>query len=130
MSLSQSVEMAVSGRQPSTAPAEAAFVLLGIETRTEAQEQRFAQGAHWAYGTIWGLGQLPLRPLREPERSLLYFLAVWSAGVLLLTKLSLSPPPTRWSRASLLTDLAHHTVYVAAVGFAFKRLVRGARYDP
>lgn len=99
-------------------------MLLGIETRTEAQEQRFAQQAHWGYGTMWGVGQLPLRRMPEPQRSLLYFLAVWGVGAALLTGLKLAPPPTQWSKSSLLADLAHHAIYVIAATLAFNRLER------
>jgi hypothetical protein len=48
MSLSQRIEMALTGRGPSATPAEALCLLLGIEARTEAQEQRLAEEAHWA----------------------------------------------------------------------------------
>lgn len=124
ISLSQAAEIAITRRKPSTTPAEAVCVLLGIETRTEAQEQRFAQQAHWGYGTMWGVGQLPLRRMPEPQRSLLYFLAVWGVGAALLTGLKLAPPPTQWSKSSLLADLAHHAIYVIAATLAFNRLER------
>ena len=124
MRLSQRVEMAVTGRKPSTTPAEAVCVLLGIETRTEAQEQRFAEEAHWAYGTAWGLGQVPLRRIAEPARTLLYVATVWTAGVALITGLRLAPPPTKWSPASLVADLMHHLVYAAAAGLTFAGLER------
>ncbi|HEY3779290.1 MAG TPA: hypothetical protein VGL35_14660 [Rhizomicrobium sp.] len=127
MSASQTAEMALSGRRPSTTPAEAACVLLGIETRTDAQKQRFATQAHWGYGTIWGLGQLALRQIREPLRSAVYFLTVWSAGAALLTGLKLSPPPTEWSKHSLLADWMHHAIYAVAAGLTFQAIARIAR---
>ncbi|MGE3280040.1 MAG: hypothetical protein AB7O13_03385 [Alphaproteobacteria bacterium] len=124
MSLSQSAEIAATGRKPSATPAEAACVLLGIETRTEAQEQRFAREAHWAYGTLWGLGQIPLRRMPEPYRSLMYFAAAWGAGAVLLTRLKLAPPPTDWKTSSLLSDLGHHAVYTGASNLVFDLLDR------
>lgn len=122
MSLSQKAEMALTGRKPSATPAEALCLLLGFETRTEAEEQRLAEEAHWAYGTIWGLGHSLTRPIPEPARSLVYLAAVWGAGTTLLTATRLSPPPTQWTTESLLSDIAHHAVYAGVGGLAYRAL--------
>lgn len=127
MSLSQRVEMAATGRELSATPAKAVCQLLGFETHTQAQEQHLALAAHWAYGTTWGLAQSLLSRVPEPERSLLYFPAVWGVGATLLTGSKLAPPPTQWSTKSLLTDLGHHAIYTAAVSLAFHFLRRFAR---
>lgn len=127
MSLSQQIEMAVTGRQPSATPAEAFCLLLGFETRTEAEEQRLADEAHWAYGTMWGLGHSLAPPIREPARSLVYLAAVWSAGTALLTVTRLSPPPTEWKTQSLLSDIAHHAVYAGVGSLVYRAL--GAMTD-
>jgi len=126
MSLSQAIEMKLTGRKPSNSPAEALCVLLGFETRTEQQEHRLADELHWAYGTTWGLGRVPLARIPEPEQSLLYFLGLWGSGAALLTTTRLSPPPTQWSTRSLVTDLVHHAVYAAAGGIAAHWLRRRA----
>lgn len=127
MSLSQRIEMSATGREPSATPAEAICHLLGFETHTQAQKQRLALAAHWAYGTTWGLAQSLLSRMPEPERSLLYFPAVWGAGVALLTGSKVAPPPTQWSTKSLLTDLGHHAIYTAGVSLTFHFLRRFAR---
>lgn len=124
MSLSQQIEMKLNGRKPSATPAEALCLLLGFETRTDAEEQRLAEEAHWAYGTMWGLGHSIIRPLPEPGRTLLYLAAVWSAGATLLTVTRLAPPPTQWETESLMSDLAHHAVY-AGVGSLAYHLLEG-----
>jgi len=130
MSLSQRIEMALTGRQPSATPAEALCLLLGFETRSEAEEQRLAEEAHWAYGTAWGLGHAVLRPIPEPARGLVFLGAVWGAGVALLTATRLSPPPTQWTTQSLLSDIAHHAVYVAAGSAAYRALGRVGGAEP
>lgn len=118
MTLSQTAEMRATGRKPSSTPAQALCLLLGFETRTEVQEHRLADRVHWAYGTMWGLGQLPLRRVPEPLRTLLYFGTVWASGAGMLTATELSPPPTEWSAGSLASDLGHHAVFAAAAGMA------------
>lgn len=114
MTATQQLEMRLTGREPSATPAEAVCKLLGFETSTREQEQRLAQEAHWTYGTAWGLGQSAVSGMREPVASLVYFFAVWGVGAALLSATNLAPPPTQWSRKSLLTDAGHHVVYVAA----------------
>lgn len=130
MSLSQKIEMALTGRSPSATPAEALCLLLGFETRTEAEEQRLAEEAHWAYGTAWGLGHTLTRPLPEPARSLVYLGAVWGAGTGLLTSTGLAPPPTQWTMQSLLSDIAHHAVYVGVGSLVYHALGRLGEGDP
>lgn len=122
MSLSQRIEMKLNGRKPSATPAEALCLLLGFETRTEAQEQRLAEEAHWAYGTMWGLGHSVTRPIPEPARTLVYLAGIWGAGVALLSAARLAPPPTRWRSESLLSDLAHHAVYAGVGSLAYHAL--------
>lgn len=121
MSLSQQIEMSLTGRTPSATPAEAACLMLGIEIRTEAQEQRLAQ-AHWAYGTMWGIGHSVMPSISGPARALIYLAAVWGTGAALLSGTGLAPPPSRWKPKSLLSDLIHHAVYTAAGTFAYHAL--------
>lgn len=127
MTLSQKVEMALTGRSPSTSPAEAACIVLGIQTRSEAQEHRLATEAHWAYGAGWGLGHLLTSRLPQPARTLLYFGAVWGSGAALLAATGVAPPPTKWKPKSLITDLLHHAIYTVAGGAAYRLLAGEGR---
>lgn len=123
MSLSQQIEMALTGRRPSSTPAEALCLVLGIETRTEAQEQRLVSEAHWAYGSVWGLGHtISSRWFDEPSRTTVYFLAVWAAGAALLSITGLAPPPYQWKPKSLASDLLHHGIYAIAGSAAYRAL--------
>jgi hypothetical protein len=55
MTVSSTIEMKVRGRQASSAPADAAEKVLGIEKfKSDADERRFATLVHWGYGTGWG----------------------------------------------------------------------------
>lgn len=127
MSLAHKAEMTAVGHKSSASPADAVCLLLGFETRTQAQERHLAREAHWAYGTTWGLAQSLLSRMPEPQRSFLSFPAVWSAGAVLLTAVKLAPPSTRWSTKMLLTDLGHHAVYTVAASLTFHTPGRIAR---
>src|SRR5919199_6673996 len=54
MMVSSTLEMKIRGRQGSSAPAQAAGKVLGVEPKGEAEEARFSNLVHWGYGTSWG----------------------------------------------------------------------------
>lgn len=57
MTISSTVEMKVRGRQASSALADAAAKVLGIEPPGDAQEARFSSVVHWSYGSGWGVAR-------------------------------------------------------------------------
>ena len=54
MTVSSTLEMKIRGRPGSSAPAQAAGKVLGVEPTGEAEEARFSNLVHWGYGTSWG----------------------------------------------------------------------------
>lgn len=127
MSTSQAIEMRITGRKPSTSPAEAICVMLGVETRSDDQETRLATEMHWVYGAALGVGQLVVRKLPEPQRSLSYIAAIWSIGAAVVTGTGVSPPPTKWGAKAIAIDIMHHTVYAGVAGLVARMLSqRGA----
>src|SRR5437763_9318259 len=55
MTLSSTLEEKLRGREPSTAPADAAAKVLGIRAfESDAAKSRFSNAVHWSYGTAWG----------------------------------------------------------------------------
>jgi hypothetical protein len=54
MTVSSTLEMKLRGRPSSSAPADAASKVLGVEPIDEAAEARFSTLVHWGYGTAWG----------------------------------------------------------------------------
>lgn len=126
MALSQKAEMAISGREPSSTPAEAIETISGVEAN-EAEEARLSTVGHFAFGTALGLGLAAMDGVPEPARAGLFLGGSWAAGNGLITALGVSDPPTRWTPAQLATDLLHHVVYAAAATaayFGLRRLVR------
>src|SRR5215211_2899981 len=56
MTVSSTLEQKARGREASTAPADAAMKVLGIEGFCDdAARNRFSTLVHWAYGTSWGV---------------------------------------------------------------------------
>ena len=54
MTLSSTIEMKLRGRPASSAPAQAATKVLGVQPIEEESEARFSNLVHWGYGSAWG----------------------------------------------------------------------------
>jgi hypothetical protein len=121
MSLSQTVEMDLTGRQPSSTPAEAVEKVLGIRALDEEHKAQLAQMAHWGYGTAWGLFRslLDLLGLRGNEASLVHGFVIWGAATALLPGLEVAPPAGEWPVKVHVTEGVHHFVYALATGLAY-----------
>lgn len=128
MTVSSTLEAKARNRAASTAPADAARAVLGIEKfSSDAAEQRFSQLVHWGYGTGWGVGRGLLRTLGLSRRaaSIGHFVLVYGSEQVLLPRLDVAPPATEWGATEVTIDAWHHVVYVAATAVAFEWL--GAR---
>jgi hypothetical protein len=121
MSLSQAVEMDLTGRQPSSTPAEAVEELLGIRTVDEEHKVQLAQMVHWSYGTAWGLFRsfLDLLGLRGNEASVVHGLIIWGAATALLPGLDVAPPAREWPVKTHIIEGAHHFVYALGAALAY-----------
>jgi hypothetical protein len=126
MSLSQKAEMAVTKREPSTTPSDAAETLVGTEL-DETEKQKLSTPLHLAFGSALGLGLAALAPVPEPARTGLFFAGAWGAGNGLTTALDVADPPTQWDAKQLAIDLLHHAVYAVGATMAFFGLRRLAR---
>jgi len=51
ITLSQMIEMKITKRKPSEAPAKAAEKVLDVKPATEEDKSKLSQEVHWAYGT-------------------------------------------------------------------------------
>ena len=54
MTASNTLEMKLRNRGASSAPADAAAKVLGVEPVDEEAQPRFSNLVHWGYGTAWG----------------------------------------------------------------------------
>ena len=127
MTISSTIEQKVRGREPSTAPADAAARLLGIERfESDAAQQRFGTLVHWGYGTAWGMARGLMRFIGLPPAVATagHFTAVWGSSLLVLPSLEVSPPITDWKGEDIAVDLWHHIVYVVTAGLAYELIDR------
>jgi len=128
MTLSSTIEMKLRGRDPSSAPADAAAKVLGVEPKGDKEKARFATVVHWSYGTSWGAvrGLLGAIGLTGPIAAGAHFAAVWGNGLVMLPALGVAPPAREWGAKALATDAFHHLVYVAGASLAFSALDRSS----
>src|SRR4051812_24596609 len=129
MTVSSTIEEKLRGREPSTAPADAAAKVLGIDSfPDERTKSVFGNAVHWTYGTGWGAVRGLLRALGLPPvaASAVHFAAVWGSEQVMLPALGVSPPLTEWGAEEIAIDAFHHVVYVSATGAAYEALSNSA----
>ncbi len=126
MTVSSTLEMKIRGRQGSSAPAEAASKVLGVEPTGEAEQARFSNLVHWGYGTSWGVvrGLIGAADLKGPKATAAHFLVVWTTEQVMLPALGVAPPFWQWGAKEVAIDAFHHLVYASATGVAYAALDR------
>lgn len=118
ITVSQAIEMQITNRKPSTAPADAASKVLDVKAVSKEKKEKLANEVHWAYGTIWGIarGLLDLTGLKGNPATLSHFVAIWITAMIMPPKLGISPPVTEWKPKEIATDGIHHLVYSTVTG--------------
>jgi hypothetical protein len=126
MTLSERVEMRLTGREASNVPAQVAEELTGVEPSTEAGEARLSQGVHWGHGIAMGAlrGAIGLAGARGASATALHYAAFWSGDAALYNALGIAPPPWAWERSELVPDLLHKGVHAVVTGAVYERLAR------
>jgi len=121
MTISSTIEAKLTEREPSSAPADAAGKVLGVQPRNPTGKARFSTIVHWGYGTGWGAvrGALEAAGLRGAAATAAHFTAVWGSSMVVLPSLRVSPPPTELGAAQLAIDGFHHAVYAVATSLAY-----------
>jgi hypothetical protein len=124
MTLSSTLEEKLRGREPSTAPADAAAKVLGIRAfESDAAKSRFSNAVHWSYGTAWGAVRALLGERLSPvAASAAHLAALWGSEQVMLPVLGVAPPLPEWGVGELAIDGAHHAVYAAATGAGYELL--------
>ncbi len=122
MTVSSTAEMKLRGRPPSTAPAEVAAKVLGVEPK---DEQRFGAIAHLAAGISLGAVRGLLDVAGAPAAPVAFFAIAWTPDLIAVPAAGAAPPPWKWGAAELAISAAHHLVYAAA-GEAVYRALRAS----
>ena len=126
MTVSSTIEAKLRKREGSTAPADAAGKVLGVQPRNPAGKARFSAVVHWGYGTSWGAvrGLIGAAGLRGVPAAGAHFAAIWPSALVMLPALGVAPPPWKSGAIELAVDAGHHAVYVAATSLAYAALER------
>lgn len=126
MTLSSTMEMKLRGRPASSAPADAAAKVLGVEPKGEKEEARFSTLVHWGYGTSWGAarGLIGAAGLSGVRAEAAHFGVVWGTEQLTLPALGVAPPFWEWGAKEVAIDAFHHLVYASATSVAYALLDR------
>ncbi len=128
MTISSTIEAKLRKREGSTAPADAAAKVLGLEPTDDAGKARFSNLVHWAYGSSWGAirGALGGLGLTGPAGAATHFGAIWGSELFMLPALEVAPPLSEWGSTELAIDAWHHLVYVVATSLTYSALVRAS----
>ena len=152
ITISQMIEMKITGRGNSSAPVKVAGKALGVEPRgkadlelekekekensnqeekleekVEANKEKFTQIMHFTYGTSWGIarGFLDLAGVRGAPATLAHFGAIWGAALVMLPAAGASKPITKWPAQQIAVDVLHHAVYAVAAGAVYDAMPKG-----
>ena len=121
ITVSQRIEMEITGRKPSDTPANAVREVLDVKPVSESKSQQVSQEVHWAYGTSLGLIRsiLSLAGLRGLVATAIHFFTIWSGKSIMLPSLRVAKPVTEQHPKSIAIDMGHHLIYAATAGLVF-----------
>ncbi len=119
------VEMPITGREESFAPANFAAKILPIEPKNELERQRLNWVTHFALGAMWGsaFGIAGRAGLHGQKAVAAVFAAVYTGDVLLNTALGLYEPSS-WTKRDLVVDVIDKLIQAEATGVIFDRISR------
>ncbi len=118
------VEMPLTGREDSYAPARFAQKVLPVEADSDEELERLNWATHFGLGAMWGsaYGLAAHAGLSGPKAVAAVFGTVYTSDVLLNTALGLYEP-TSWSVEDWTVDVVDKFVQAAATGAIFEQVV-------
>lgn len=128
MTVTERLEMAVSGREASQVPGQVgAHLLPGKDPDSSTDVARLSGPVHWGHGISMGAlrGALDLAGLRGPQASVVHFALVWGSDAALYRALGVADVPWRWEADELVTDMLHKGVYAAVTGAVYDAMASG-----
>ncbi len=125
MTISERLEMSLSGRAPSTVPGQVGASLMpGADPGSPGDVARLGGPVHWGHGIAMGAlgGVLDVAGLSGPAASAAHFALVWGGDAALYRVLGIADAPWHWSPDELGADLLHKGVYAAVTGAVYDAL--------
>ena len=120
ITISQMIEMKITNRKPSNAPADAVEKALHIEA-TPGNKEDFSNEVHWIYGTSWGVmrGLLSLAGITGFAATTLHLASIWGTAATIQPQLDIAPPLSEWDPKDIAIDIFHHAVYAIVAGLVY-----------
>ncbi len=125
MTVSERLEMSISGREGSRVPGEVgAHLIPGKDHRSSSDVEALNTAVHWAHGISMGAlrGVLDIAGIRGPAASAAHFALLWGGDAALYRALGVADVPWRWEPAELGIDMLHKGVHAAVTGAAYDAL--------
>lgn len=122
LTVAESVEQRLTGRQSSTIPGQVGTKLAGKDPATHPElVARLNPIVHWVHGISLGAvrGLLDLTGLSALAATVVFVPLVWGGDALLYRMLGIAPAPWKWERGELLTDLYGKGVLALATSGAY-----------
>jgi hypothetical protein len=118
------VEMPLTKRGESYAPADFAEKITPLDVPTHEGRRRLNYVTHFSLGMMWGAayGVAALKGLRGQKAVNTVFAVVYTGDVLLNTALGLYSP-MQWSKKDLIVDVVDKYVQAQATGAVFDRVL-------
>jgi hypothetical protein len=118
------VEMPISEREDSYAPAGLAQRLLPVKPSSDSEKKLLNYAAHTTLGAMWGAayGAVAYKGLRGAPGAAVTFAAIYSQDIIMIPALGLGKPWT-WSRKDWTIDILDKVVVIAATGTIFDRFL-------
>lgn len=122
------VEMPLTGREDSYAPANFAQKILPIRPNSDEGRKRLNYVTHFALGAMWGsaYGVAAHAGLRGQKAVAAVFGTVYTGDVLLNTALGLYQPAS-WTKQDIAVDVGEKLIQAEATGAVFDRFLDPAR---
>lgn len=120
ITISQMIEMGITKRKASNAPAKAVEKALHIKA-TAGNKEEFSNEVHWVYGTSWGImrGLLSIAGITGFAATSLHLASIWGTAATIQPKLDIAPPLSEWEPKDIAIDILHHAVYAIVAGLVF-----------
>ena len=129
ITISQMIEMKITGRKSSDTPANAVREVFDVEPVSESKSEEVAKKVHWTYGTSLGLirSALSLAGLRGMMATAVHFVTVYGGKLIMLPALRVAKPVTEEDPKTVAIGSLHHFVYAFTAGCVFDSIYRESK---